>query len=92
MVVNTNMCRIYTGIFWVINFVKQEVFFNLTIVRAQAGEPVEVLIRKFNKKVLSDGILNELKKREFYEKPSVVRKREKKERARVAYNRRSRGE
>ncbi len=74
------------------NFVKQEVFFNLTIVRAQAGEPVEVLIRKFNKKVLSDGILNELKKREFYEKPSVVRKREKKERARVAYNRRSRGE
>lgn len=64
----------------------------MTIVRAQAGEPVEVLIRKFNKKVLSDGILNELKKREFYEKPSVVRKREKKERARAAYNRRSRGE
>jgi small subunit ribosomal protein S21 len=64
----------------------------LTIVRAQAGEPVEVLIRKFNKKVLSDGVLNELKKREFYEKPSVVRKREKKERARLAYNRRARGE
>lgn len=64
----------------------------MTIVRAQAGEPVEVLIRKFNKKVLSDGILNELKKREFYEKPSVVRKREKKERSRVAYNRRTRGE
>ena len=46
----------------------------MTIVRAQDGEPVEVLIRKFNKKVQSDGILNELKKREFYEIPSIVRK------------------
>lgn len=63
----------------------------MTIVRAQEGEPVEVLIRKFNKKVLADGVLNELKKREFYEKPSTVRKREKKERARLMY-RRSRGE
>jgi small subunit ribosomal protein S21 len=59
----------------------------LTIVRAQEGEPVEVLIRKFNKKVLADGVLNELKKREFYEKPSAVRKREEKERRRLNYRR-----
>ena len=45
-------------------------------VEAQEGESVDVLIRKFNKKVLSEGILNELRKREFYEKPSVVRKKE----------------
>jgi len=64
----------------------------MTIVRAQEGEPVEVLIRKFNKKVQSDGILNELKKREFYEKPSIVRKREEKERRRLAYNRARRGD
>jgi small subunit ribosomal protein S21 len=64
----------------------------MTIVRAQDGEPVEVLIRKFNKKVQSDGILNELKKREFYEKPSIVRKREEKERRRLAYNRARRGD
>ena len=64
----------------------------MTIVRAQEGEPVEVLIRKFNKKVLSDGILNELKKREFYEKPSVVRKRELKERRRLQMARQRRGE
>lgn len=55
----------------------------MTIVRAQQGEPVEVLIRKFNKKVQTDGILNELKKREFYEKPSVAKKREEKERRRL---------
>jgi small subunit ribosomal protein S21 len=48
----------------------------MTVVRAQEGESIEVLIRKFNKKVQSDGILTELKKREFYEKPSVVRKRD----------------
>lgn len=59
----------------------------MTIVRAQEGEPVEVLIRKFNKKVLADGVLNELRKREFYEKPSAVRKREEKERARLNYRR-----
>ena len=59
----------------------------MTIVRALEGEPVEVLIRKFNKKVLADGVLNELKKREFYEKPSAVRKREEKERRRLNYRR-----
>ncbi|MDP2671150.1 MAG: 30S ribosomal protein S21 [bacterium] len=54
----------------------------MTIVKAQEGESVDVLIRKFNKKVQADGILTELKKREFYEKPSVVRKREKQMRGR----------
>ncbi len=63
----------------------------MTIVRAQEGEPVEVLIRKFNKKVLADGVLNELRKREFYEKPSAVRKREEKERRRLMYRRSKEG-
>ncbi len=51
-------------------------------VEAQKGESVEILIRKFNKKVLAEGILNELRKREFYEKPSVIRKKERAERER----------
>lgn len=54
----------------------------MTFVKAQEGESVDVLIRKFNKKVQADGILTELKKREFYEKPSVIRKREKQMRSR----------
>ena len=54
----------------------------MTKVEAKEGESVDVLIRKFNKKVLSEGILNELKNREYYEKPSVVRKREKQSRER----------
>lgn len=59
----------------------------MTKVEAKEGESVDVLIRKFNKKVLSDGILNELKKREYYEKPSVIRKREKAEKARKVRSR-----
>lgn len=33
--------------------------------------------RKFKKKVTEDGILQELRKKEYYEKPSVKRKRAK---------------
>lgn len=44
-----------------------------TKVVAQPGESVESLIRKFNKKVQSEGILTELKKREHYLKPSLMR-------------------
>lgn len=34
-------------------------------------------LRKFKKKVQEDGILQELRKREFYEKPSLQRKKAK---------------
>ena len=42
-----------------------------TKVVAQPGESVDALIRKFNKKVQTDGILTEIKKREHYLKPSL---------------------
>ena len=44
-----------------------------TKVVAQAGESVESLIRKFNKKVQSEGIIAEIRKREYYLKPSLKR-------------------
>lgn len=44
-----------------------------TKVVAQAGESVDSLIRKFNKKVQSEGIIAEIKKREYYLKPSLKR-------------------
>jgi small subunit ribosomal protein S21 len=55
-----------------------------TKVTAQAGESVDALIRKFNKKVQSEGILAEIKKREFYLKPSLKRQ-QKAQMARKAY-------
>ncbi len=45
-----------------------------TVVRARPGEPADVIIRKFKKKVQIDGILIELKKRERYKKPSEIKK------------------
>ncbi|MCH7541742.1 30S ribosomal protein S21 [Patescibacteria group bacterium] len=49
----------------------------MAIVRANEGESVESLIRKFNKKVQQEGILTEMRRREFYEKPAEVRKKAK---------------
>lgn len=44
-----------------------------TKVIAQPGESVDSLLRKFNKKVANEGILQEIKKREHYLKPSLKR-------------------
>ncbi len=40
-----------------------------------AGESFEGLLRRFNKQVQLSGILSEVRRREFYEKPSVRRKK-----------------
>ena len=42
---------------------------------AGSNESIDSLLRRFNKKVQQDGILAELRRREFYEKPSIKRKR-----------------
>jgi small subunit ribosomal protein S21 len=44
---------------------------------AREGEPFEKLLRKFKKKVQDSGLLQELRSREFYEKPTTERKRKK---------------
>jgi len=44
---------------------------------AEEGESVDSLLRRFNKKVQADRILSEVRRRRFFEKPSVVRKRKK---------------
>lgn len=49
----------------------------MAIVKANEGESADSLIRKFNKKVQQEGILTEIRKREYYEKPSVRRKKQK---------------
>jgi len=44
-------------------------------VKAQPGEPVESLIRKFNRKIQNESLLQEMRRREHYLKPSVLRQR-----------------
>ncbi|MFO8100869.1 MAG: 30S ribosomal protein S21 [Dehalococcoidia bacterium] len=39
------------------------------------NESIESALRRFNKKVQHDGILSEYRRRQFFEKPSVVRKK-----------------
>jgi len=48
-----------------------------TVVRKAPGESDESLIAKFRRRVLADNILFELKDREFYKPPSVIRKEKK---------------
>jgi small subunit ribosomal protein S21 len=38
---------------------------------------VDRALRKFKKKILESGLLNDLRDREFYEKPTTARKRQK---------------
>lgn len=54
----------------------------MVFVKAQPGDTSDALIRKFMRKVLNEGILQDLKKREFYVKPAEKRKEKKKELAR----------
>jgi len=42
---------------------------------ARDNESFESLLKRFNKRVQQDGILAEVRRREYYEKPSVKRKR-----------------
>lgn len=46
----------------------------MVIVKKMPGDSDESLIRKFSRKVINEGILQEAKRREFYLKPSLARK------------------
>jgi len=43
------------------------------------GESIEQALRRFNQKVYEAGIMDELKRREYYEPPSELKKRRRKE-------------
>jgi small subunit ribosomal protein S21 len=50
---------------------------RVSTVRLHEGESFDSLLRRFNKKVQSDRVLSEVRRRRFFEKPSVIRKRKK---------------
>jgi small subunit ribosomal protein S21 len=49
----------------------------LADVTAGTDESFDSLLKRFNRKVQTDGILAELRRNEHYEKPSIKRKRKK---------------
>ena len=44
-------------------------------VRGKENEPFDVALRRFKRSCEKAGILAEVRKREFYEKPTAIRKR-----------------
>ena len=44
------------------------------IVKAQPGESTDQIIKKFKKLVLQDQLLTQLKEKEFYKKPAIMKK------------------
>ena len=44
-------------------------------VRVKENEPFDVALRRFKRSCEKAGILSEVRKREFYEKPTAIRKR-----------------
>jgi len=54
---------------------------------AKSGESFQVLLRRFKKSCERAGLLSDVKKNKYYEKPSVVRKKEKNEQVRKAMKR-----
>ena len=47
----------------------------MTKVVIEDGESFDSLLRRFNKKVQVDRLMSEARRRRFFEKPSVIRKR-----------------
>ena len=47
----------------------------MTGIYVNENEPIDIALKKFKKVCEREGILTELKKREFYEKPSIKRKK-----------------
>lgn len=52
----------------------KEVFLFMVFVKKQPGDSSDAMIRKFSRKVMNEGIIQEMKKREFYLKPSLAKK------------------
>jgi small subunit ribosomal protein S21 len=46
----------------------------MVYVKRQPGESADSMIKKFSRKVFAEGIIEEVKRREFYLKPSLARK------------------
>lgn len=49
----------------------------MTRVIIEDGDAFESALKRFKKKVQSDRVLSEARRRRFFEKPSVIRKRKK---------------
>ena len=61
--------------FW--SYLKQKGRGYVTKVVVDQGESFDSLLRRFDKKVQSNRVMSEVRRRRFFEKPSIIRKRKK---------------
>ena len=47
----------------------------MPVVRVRDNEPFDIALRRFKRSCEKAGVLTEIRRREFYEKPTQVRKR-----------------
>lgn len=48
-------------------------------IKVKKYEPIEIAIRRFKRSCDNAGVITDVRKKEFYEKPTAVKKRKKKE-------------
>ena len=53
-------------------------------VKRRENESIERMLKRFTKKVKKEGIMEELRERQYYKKPSDVKRLKKKRRKRIA--------
>ncbi len=52
------------------------------IIKAGARDNTDSVLRKFQKRIIAEGIVQEIRKREFYKKPSMLKQEYRAERRR----------
>lgn len=60
---------------WVLQQYSNEVSKPMPSVRVRDNEPFDVILRRFRRSCEKAGVFTEMRRREFYEKPTSVRKR-----------------
>jgi len=63
---------------------------DMTKIKVRNGESLEQALRRFNREVLRAGILQEVRDREHYKKPSELKRQKNKEQSRKYYLERKR--
>ena len=64
----------------------------MTRIEVRKDEPIDKALRKFKMKLRREGVLDEMKKREYFEKPSQKRRKDKAKAQRREKQRRTREE
>lgn len=61
----------------------------MVVITKKKGETKDSMFRKFSRVFLDEDIVNTLKKKQFYKKPSLKRKEEEKERRKNRFTKRT---